>query len=108
MVASTLLYGIYPLLNGLARGPGMFLTASVLGGAVWGTANPALVTRLFDRVPGQDRPAHMALFNLAVNFGGLGGALLGPALAGGLGLREALLVAAVLRLVAGLFLWRLG
>ncbi len=108
MVVSTLLNGAYPLINGLARGPGGFLLASVMGGAVWGTANPSLVTRLFDRVPREDRPAHMALFNLAVNLGGLGGSLLGPALAGGLGLREALWAAAGLRLVAGLFLWRWG
>jgi predicted MFS family arabinose efflux permease len=108
MVASTLLNGAYPLINGLARGPGGFLLASVMGGGVWGTANPSLVTRLFERVPGEDRPAHMALFNLAVNLGGLGGSLLGPALAGGLGLREALLAAAGLRLLAGLLLWRWG
>ena len=108
MIVSTLLNGAYPLINGLARGPGVFLLASAMGGAVWGTANPSLVTRLFDRVPREDRPAHMALFNVVVNLGGLGGSLLGPALAGGLGLRDALLAAAGLRVLAGLLLWRFG
>jgi hypothetical protein len=50
----------------------------------------------------------MALFNLAVNFGTLAGSLLGTALAGWMGLRAALIISAVLRLAAGLLLWRWG
>jgi MFS family permease len=108
LVFSALLYGLYPLANSMAQGAGLFLAASVAGGVVWGLASGALATRLFERVPDNDRPAHMALFNLAVNFGMLAGSLLGPALAEWLGLREALMVSAALRLAAGLLLLRWG
>jgi predicted MFS family arabinose efflux permease len=47
----------------------------------------------------------MALHNMALNLGVLAGSLLGPVVAGWVGLREALLLAAGLRLAcAGLFL----
>ncbi len=108
LVVGAILYGAYPLLNGLAHGSALFLIASVLGGVIWGVANVSLATRLFERVPADDRPAHMALFNLAVNFGMLAGSLIGPVLAEWLGLREALWMAAGLRLLAGLLLWRWG
>jgi predicted MFS family arabinose efflux permease len=108
MVGSALLYGAYPLINALAGGPELFLVASISGGAVWGLASVSLATRLFERVPADDRPAHMALYNLALNFGSLSGSLVGTLLAGWLGLREALLISAALRLVAGFLLWRWG
>jgi MFS family permease len=104
LAVSATLYGLYPFLNGLSHGPGLFLTASALGGIVWGLASSGLATRLMERVPQSDRPAHMALFNLALNFGILSGSFLGPALAARLGLRDALLAAGALRALAGVLI----
>lgn len=100
-------YGLYPLLNGLSQGALLFYVASLIGGAVWGVANGGLVNRLMECVPNDDRPAHMALHNLALNLGILSGSLLGPALAGWVGLRDALLISGGLRLLGGalLALW---
>jgi predicted MFS family arabinose efflux permease len=99
-----LLYGAYPLLNGLARDVSLFWIASALGGAIWGVLNAALLNRLLERVPEDDRPAHMALHNIALNLGILSGSLLGPVVAVRIGLREALLLSAALRVAcAGLF-----
>ncbi|HEX9675169.1 MAG TPA: MFS transporter [Anaerolineales bacterium] len=99
------IYGIYPLLNGLATGEALFWLAALGGGAVWGLLSVLLIDHLFDRIPADDRPAHMALHNMALNLGVLAGSLLGPVVAGWVGLREALLLAAGLRLAcAGLFL----
>jgi MFS family permease len=106
MVLGTLFYGLYPLLNGLAVDATLFFVASFIGGAVWGIANGGLVNRLMERVPDDDRPAHMALHNLALNLGILGGSLLGPALAEWLNLRDALLISAGLRLLGAILLWR--
>jgi MFS family permease len=98
-------YGVYPLLNGLATGEVLFWLASLGGGAVWGLLSVLLIDHLFDRIPADDRPAHMALHNMALNLGVLAGSMLGPVVAGWVGLREALLLAGVLRLAcAGLFL----
>jgi hypothetical protein len=106
LVLGTLFYGLYPLLNALAVDYVLFFVASFIGGAVWGIANGGLVNRLMERVPEDDRPAHMALHNLALNIGILAGSLIGPALGEWLGLRDALILSAVLRLAGALLLWR--
>lgn len=104
LAASAVLYGAYPWLNALARDARFFLVASIAGGIAWGLASGGLVTRLMERVPAGDRPAHMALHNLALNLGILAGSLLGPVLGDWLGLRQALYLSAVLRVVAGFLL----
>lgn len=108
LALSGLLFGIFPLLIGLAQGSGLYWAASAAGGAVWGLAGGALITRLMERVPGDDRPAHMALHSLALNLGVLAGSLLGPVMGDVLGLREAMLAAAAMRLAAGLLLLAWG
>lgn len=101
---SSLLYAVYPFLTWLAQDATLFWVASLLGGAVWGLLNGALVNRLMERVPEGDRPAHMALHNLALNLGILVGSLLGPSLAAGFDVRGAMLGAGILRLVGGIIL----
>lgn len=61
-----------------------------------------------ERVPQDDRPAHMARHNLVMNLGMLSGSLLGSVLGEALGLRAAMLVAAALRLVGSYLLWKQG
>ncbi len=104
LVAGALLYGLYPLLTALARDVSLFWAASLIGGAVWGLLNGGLVNRLMERVPADDRPAHMALHNLALNLGILLGSLLGPLLAADMGLRNGLFTAAGLRLIGAIVL----
>ncbi|OGO10243.1 MAG: hypothetical protein A2Z66_02275, partial [Chloroflexi bacterium RBG_13_66_10] len=69
LVASAVVYGAYPLLNGLSGGVAVYWLASGLGGAIWGVLNAAILNRLLERVPADDRPAHMALHNIALNLG---------------------------------------
>ncbi len=101
---SSLLYAFYPFLTWLAVDATLFWIASLLGGAVWGLLNGALVNRLMERVPDSDRPAHMALHNLALNLGILLGSLGGPILAAEIGLRNGLFTAAGLRLIGAIVL----
>lgn len=101
---SALLYAVYPFLTWLAQDATLFWVASLLGGSVWGLLNAALINRLMERVPEDDRPAHMALHNLALNLGILAGSLLAPLLAAGLDLRGAMLGAGILRVLGGLIL----
>ncbi|MBI4769998.1 MAG: MFS transporter, partial [Chloroflexi bacterium] len=108
MVGGALLYGIYPLLTGLAQNATLILAASVAGGAVWGLASGGLLNRLMERVPEDDRPAHMALHNLALNLGILAGSMLGSALGEWVGLREVLFLGAGLRLLGAVVLWCWG
>ena len=78
--------------------------ASLIGGVVWGIASAAAINRLMERVPEDARPAYMALHNLAMNVGILAGSLSGPLLVEQIGIPEALLVGAGLRMFAGFLL----
>ena len=104
LVLGALSFGLYPLLVGLAQDATLFWIASLAGGGIWAVTNAGLVNRLMERVPEENRPAYMALHNLALNLGILAGSLSGPYLAGVIGLREAVLVAAGLRFAAGIVL----
>ena len=108
LVGSGFLYLCYPLMNALARGSLVFYAAHLVGGGVWGILNAALLNRLMERVPEDDRPAHMALHNIALHLGILCGSSLAPLLAGTLGVREALFAGAGLRVVAGIVFWFFG
>lgn len=103
---TALLYGAYPLLLGLAEDNVLFFAASILGGAITGVMGGAQVNRLMERIPNDDLPAHMALNNMAGNIALLAGSMLGPLLADALGLREAMLFSAGLRVLAGVALIR--
>lgn len=104
VIMGALLFSVYPLLLGLARDATIYWAASIIGGLVWAVLAGGLVNRLMERVPPDDRPAHMALHNLALNLGILVGSLLGPLLAEWLGLRDAILLSSFLRLGAGILL----
>jgi len=95
---------LYPFFLGIARGPVLYLVASLLGGLVWGAISASLINRLMERVPAEQRPAGMALHNLALNLGILVGSLSGPWLGSALGVQPALLVGAGLRFLAGVLL----
>jgi hypothetical protein len=101
---SSLAYSVYPFLTWLAQDATLFWVASVMGGAVTGLLSGSLINRLMERVPEDDRPAHMALHNLVLNLGVLAGSLLGPGLATSFDLRGAMLGAGFLRLLGGLVL----
>ncbi len=104
LVYSALLMGFYPLCAGLARTPFLYWVASFGGGFVSGMVTGGLINRLMERAPEDDRPAHMAFYNIALNLGMLGGSLAGPFASGVLGLRSALIFSAGLRTLAGIFL----
>jgi predicted MFS family arabinose efflux permease len=61
-----------------------------------------------ERIPEDDRPAHLALYHLALNAAILLGSLGGPLLSEMTGIVAALLITAVLRLLAALAIWQWG
>lgn len=99
---------IYPALMALSRGVGLFLVLSLLGGSGWALAGGALTNYILDKVPGDDRPAHLAWYNLALSAAILLGSLTGPLLGSWLGLSAALALGAAFRLLAALCIWRWG
>ncbi|MCX8061337.1 MAG: MFS transporter [Anaerolineales bacterium] len=108
LVNSGALIFIFPLLYGIARSAYVVYLNNIIGGAVWAGLYNATTNRLMERVPEDDRPAHMALHNLVMNIGILGGSLFGSTLGEAVGLRPAMLLAAVLRLIGSYLLWKYG
>lgn len=108
MVAGIVGLSLYPLINALAMGFPLYLVASIVGGLAWSMVGGALANYLLDLAPVNDRPAHLAWYNMALNAGILLGSLSGPALGEAIGVKEALLVGFVLRLSAGGLLWVAG
>lgn len=98
----------YPLLTAFMHTPGMLYVSSLIGGLAWSLTGGALANYVLDKTPPDDRPAHLAWYNLSLNAGILVGALAGPLMAQSIGLTVALLVAAAGRLLAGVLIWRRG
>jgi MFS family permease len=98
----------YPAVTAIMQGPALYLVVSVMGGLAWSMAGAAIGNYLLERSPEDDRPAHLAWYNLALNAAILLGSLLGPLMAEWVGLSVALLLAAAARAAAGLFIWRKG
>ncbi len=101
LAISAPLLSVYSLLIGLARGAFLFWVASLVGGIIYGVLSASLINRLMERVPDGQRPAGMAFHNLALNLGMLAGSLGGPLLGDAIGIQQAILVGAGLRLLAG-------
>ncbi len=99
---------LYPLVNAYANGLGLYLVASLIGGGAWALLGGALGNYLLDIAPANDRPAHLAWYNIALNAGILLGSLSGPVMAEWIGLRPAMLSGFVLRLASAGFIWLAG
>jgi predicted MFS family arabinose efflux permease len=108
LIISSALFPIFPLLLGMANGPELYYLACLLGGGVYALLSSAIINRLMERVPAGDRPAHMAIHNMALNIGILAGSLLGPVSANLIGLQASLFLGAGLRLLVAGFFWLWG
>src|SRR3990172_1389458 len=108
LVAGAFLYSLYPLILSYGQGVAPFLIASAAGGVALALLSGGLVSRLMERAPQDDLPTAMAFHNLALNIGVLAGPLAGSIIAEFTGVRLAVLLAAGLRFVGGLLLWRWG
>jgi MFS family permease len=107
-VGGAILLSLYPLLTALSTNITLLLMTSLVGGFVWAILSGALINRLLELTPEDHRPAHFALYNLALNLAMLCGTMLGPLLAESVGLREAMVIACALRIGSGLALARWG
>ena len=107
-VGGAILLALYPLLVASSYGLPLLLVASVFGGINWAILSGSLGNRLLEVIPEDKRPAHLALYNLALNVATLSGIMLGPFLANLIGLRETLVIIVGLRVISGLALARWG
>jgi MFS family permease len=105
-MGGAILMAFYPLLVAASYHLIWYILGSVYIGVVWAILSGSLVNRLLELIPEAHRAAHLAVYNMALNIAVLLSAMLGPFLAGIVGLREALVITFILRLVSGLALAR--
>lgn len=86
----------------------LYFATQIVGGIGWGLFNNGSVNYLLENVPADDRPAHLAWFNLAINAGVLMCGLVAQQLVGGLGLLGAMLLSVAVRMLAGLLVIKFG
>lgn len=103
-----MLLALYPFLLSLSKGLGMLLVTSAVGGGAWALTSGALYNYLLEKAPVCDRPAHLAWYNLALNAAILIGSILGPAISQMIGIRTALMIFALGRFLAGVFVISYG
>ncbi len=99
---------LYPIILALSHSVLPYYFLQTIGGVVWSVVGGAQPNYLLERVPADDRPAHLAWYSIVVNACVLGGSLAGSAIGGWIGLSAALLLFGLLRLLAGAAILKWG
>ncbi|MFZ0544399.1 MAG: MFS transporter [Candidatus Promineifilaceae bacterium] len=103
-----ILMSLYPFLTALTHNFALYMITSAVGGLAWSLVGGAMGNYLLERIPEDDRPAHLAWYHLALYTAILLGSLGGPLLANLSTIVHALVLAAALRLLSALAIWRWG
>lgn len=85
-----------------------FYILSFLGGFLWAMVNGAYANYLLENIPPNDRPSHLAWYNIILNIAILGSSLIGPIVANAVGLVYALIIFGVVRVFAGIAILKWG
>ena len=96
-----MIMSLYAGLMPFAHSAYWYYFVSIIGGFSWALMGSAYINYILETIPENDRPAHLAWYNIILSASILIGSLAGPLIAGFIGLAAALFVAGVLRMVAG-------
>ncbi len=99
---------VYPFLLSLSSEVWQFYGISLFGGLVFSMINGSFANYMLEHIPAHDRPTHLAWYNVILNAAVLIGSLAGPAIADMIGLVSALLLFALFRLLAGIYILKWG
>lgn len=99
---------LYPLFLAFSSRVDEYYTISILGGLAWAMVSGAQLNYLLENCPPEDRPAHLAWYTIVLNACVLTGSLIGPAMSAGFGISAALIVAGILRGLAGIAIIKWG
>jgi MFS family permease len=86
----------------------IYATTQLFGGIAWPLFGIGMINYVYASTPPHDRPAYMVWYNLAVNGATLLSGLIAPQIANQIGLTGGMLLAVVLRLLAGIAVLRWG
>jgi len=99
---------LYPFLLALSHEVWHFYAISFLGGFTWSMVSGAYANYMLEHIPRNDLPAHLAWYNIILNFSILVSSLGGPIIADQIGLVSALILFAILRIIAGAAILKWG
>lgn len=99
---------IYPIALALSSLVWQYYLVSAIGGLIWALVAGASANYLLEKIPEFDRPSHLAWYTVILNSAVLAGSLTGPLFADVFGIVSALILAGILRLVAGMAILKWG
>lgn len=98
---------LYPGIMAFSKGIALFIVASLVGGLAWAFVGGLLLNYLLEKIPEENRPPFLAIYNLVFYAAVLVGSLTGPEIGKIIGLPMALILFGLLRLSAGAaILWK--
>jgi len=98
----------YPLMLAFTTEIWQFYGIALIGGFTWAWTNGAYANYMLERIPPDDRPSHLAWYTIILNLSILVASLGGSTVADQIGLVQALILFAVLRLFAGIYILKWG
>jgi MFS family permease len=98
----------YPILLAISTHVWHYYLISIVGGLVWAFAGGSSPNYLLEKCPENDRPSHLAWYNIILNASILIGSLLGPFLADHISLQGALILFGIARGMAGIAILKWG
>ena len=98
----------YPIIVAYSHNIAIFYFASIVGGFAWSLASGAYANYMLEHIPADDRPPHLAWYNIALNIAVLIGSLAGPTIADQIGLFNALILFGCMRFLAGIAILKWG
>jgi MFS family permease len=99
---------LYPFMLAAAQSVWHFYFLSFVGGFFFALVNGAYINYMLENIPPDDRPSHLAWYTIILNVAILVSSLAGPAMADMVGLVNALIIVAALRLLAGIAILKWG
>jgi MFS family permease len=99
---------LYPFLLAMTHNIWQFYAISFIGGFLFAMINGAYINYMLENIPPDDRPSHLAWYTIILNIAILASSLAGPAMADIVGLVNALIIVAALRVLAGIAILKWG
>ena len=99
---------LYPIIVAYSSNVTIFYFASIVGGFAWSLVGGSYANYMLEHIPADDRPQHLAWYNIVLNIAILIGSLGGPAIADQIGLFQALILFGFMRFAAGIAILKWG
>ena len=99
---------IYPIILAFSTQVWHYYSISLIGGFFTALATGSYANYMLEHIPPDDRPTHLAWYNIVLNIAILTSSLAGPAIADQIGLFSALILFGVIRFLAGVIVLKWG